>query len=66
MDHNKYFFIDDASCKVWVYLLKSNDYVFQPFQQFHAMVERGTKDLSNVYEVIMVENTLFTKFKTIV
>ena len=38
----KYFvtFIDDASRKTWVYLLKSKDQVFQNFQQFHAMVER--------------------------
>ena len=40
----KYFvtFIDDASRKTWVYLLKSKDQVFQNFQQFHAMVERET------------------------
>jgi hypothetical protein len=39
---NRYFvtFIDDASRKVWVYLLKTKDQVFDIFQQFHAMVER--------------------------
>ena len=39
---NKYFitFIDDATRKLWVYLLKSNDQVFQYFLQFYAMVER--------------------------
>ena len=36
-------FIDDASRKTWVYLLKSKDQVFQNFQQFHAMVERETR-----------------------
>jgi transposase InsO family protein len=41
---NRYFvtFIDDASRKVWVYLLKTKDQVFDIFQQFHAMVERET------------------------
>jgi transposase InsO family protein len=39
---NRYFvtFVDDASMKVWVYLLKTKDQVFDIFQQFHAMVER--------------------------
>ncbi|KAM1652315.1 hypothetical protein ACFX1T_004838 [Malus domestica] len=42
LGRNKYFvtYIDDASQKVWVYLLKSKDQVFQTFQEFHAMVER--------------------------
>ncbi|KAM1738798.1 hypothetical protein ACFX11_014582 [Malus domestica] len=42
LGRNKYFvtYIDDASRKVWVYLLKSKDQVFQTFQEFHAMVER--------------------------
>ncbi|CAL5379550.1 unnamed protein product [Camellia sinensis] len=40
----KYFltFIDDASRKVWVYVLKTKAEVFQHFQTFHAMVERET------------------------
>ena len=39
---NKYFvtFIDDASRKVWVYVLKTKDQVFKHFKKFHAMVER--------------------------
>uniref|UniRef100_A0A2N9FNK6 Integrase catalytic domain-containing protein n=1 Tax=Fagus sylvatica TaxID=28930 RepID=A0A2N9FNK6_FAGSY len=39
---NRYFvtFIDDASQKVWVYVLKTKDQVFQLFKKFHAMVER--------------------------
>uniref|UniRef100_A0A2N9EW40 Integrase catalytic domain-containing protein n=1 Tax=Fagus sylvatica TaxID=28930 RepID=A0A2N9EW40_FAGSY len=39
---NRYFvtFIDDASRKVWVYVLKTKDQVFQLFKKFHAMVER--------------------------
>ena len=39
---NKYFvtFIDDASQKVWVYVLKTKDQVFEHFKKFHAMVER--------------------------
>ena len=35
-------FIDDATRKVWVYLLKTKDEVFGYFQIFHAMVERET------------------------
>ena len=41
---HKYFvtYIDDVSRKVWVYLLKSKDQVFQTFTIFHNMVERET------------------------
>ena len=44
LGRNKYFvtYIDDASRKVWVYLLKTKDQVFKTFQEFHAMVERET------------------------
>ena len=44
LEGNKYFvtFIDDATKKVWIYLLRSNDQVFRYFLQFHAMVERET------------------------
>ncbi|RDX84970.1 hypothetical protein CR513_33901, partial [Mucuna pruriens] len=35
-------FIDDASRRVWVYLLKSKDEVFKYFKHFHVMVERET------------------------
>ena len=40
----KYFltFIDDASRKWLVYLLRTKDHVFQVFQKFHALVERET------------------------
>ena len=37
--------IDDASRKVWVYLLKSKNEVFDHFQFFHAKVERETGKL---------------------
>ena len=39
---NKYFFtfIDDASRKMWVYVLKTKDQVFEHFKKFHAMAER--------------------------
>ncbi|KAM1333708.1 hypothetical protein ACFX2F_009709 [Malus domestica] len=44
LGRNKYFvtYIDDASRRVWVFLLKSKDQVFQTFQEFHATVERET------------------------
>ena len=39
---NKYFvtFIDDASRKLWVYILRTEDQVFQVFQKFHDLIER--------------------------
>ena len=39
---NKYFvtFIDDASRKVWDYVLITKDQVFKHFKKFHVMVER--------------------------
>jgi len=38
----KYFitFIDDATRKVWVYVLKSREEAFQKFLHFKAMVEK--------------------------
>jgi hypothetical protein len=35
-------FIDDASRKVWTYLMKTKDEVFGVFKNFHVMVERET------------------------
>lgn len=35
-------FIDDASWKMWVHLLKTKDKVFDHFQKLHAMVQRET------------------------
>ena len=41
---NKYFvtFIDDAFRKLWVYILRTKDQVFQVFQKFHDLIERET------------------------
>jgi transposase InsO family protein len=33
------FFIDDYSCKTWVYFLKSKDEVFSKFKEFKALIE---------------------------
>ncbi|GAA0185895.1 transmembrane signal receptor [Lithospermum erythrorhizon] len=33
-------FIDDHSCKVWAYAIRSKDQVCDVFKQFHVMVER--------------------------
>lgn len=38
-------FIDDASRKVWVYVIKTKDQVFEVFKDFHAKVERETGKL---------------------
>ena len=42
LGNNKYFvtFIDDASQKMWVYVLKTKDQIFEHFKKFHVMVER--------------------------
>lgn len=42
---SKYFvtFIDDATRKTWVYMLKRKSEVFEIFQKFHALVERETE-----------------------
>ncbi|CAA0833378.1 Unknown protein [Striga hermonthica] len=41
---SRYFltFIDDASRKVWVYILNTKDQVFEYFKSFHVIVERET------------------------
>ena len=38
-------FIDDASKKVWDFLIKSKDQFFETFQKFHMVVERETNRL---------------------
>jgi transposase InsO family protein len=35
-------FIDDFSCKTWIYFLKTKDEVFNKFQEFKALVENQT------------------------
>jgi hypothetical protein len=32
-------FIDDFSCKTWIYFLKTKDEVFSRFKEFKALVE---------------------------
>ncbi|CAN0905823.1 Retrovirus-related Pol polyprotein from transposon TNT 1-94, partial [Linum grandiflorum] len=41
---NRYFvtFIDDATRKTWVYMMKAKSQVFEIFRNFHVMVERET------------------------
>ena len=36
-------FIDDYSCKTWIYLLKKKDEVFERFKEFKALVENLSK-----------------------
>jgi transposase InsO family protein len=36
-------FIDDYSCKTWVYFLKSKDEVFGKFKEFKALIENLSK-----------------------
>jgi hypothetical protein len=36
-------FIDDYSCKTWVYFLKSKDEVFSKFKEFKALIENLSK-----------------------
>ena len=52
---NKYFvtFIDNASRKTWVYLLRTKGQVFQYFHKFHTMVERET---GNPLKQLQIDN----------
>jgi hypothetical protein len=36
-------FIDDYSCKIWKYFLKSKDEVFSKFKEFKALIENLSK-----------------------
>ena len=36
-------FIDHASIKLWVYLIKSKDQVLKTFKKFHKAIERETE-----------------------
>jgi hypothetical protein len=36
-------FIDDYSCKTWIYLLKAKNEVFGKFKEFKALVENLTE-----------------------
>jgi hypothetical protein len=36
-------FIDDYSCKTWMYFLKSKDEVFSKFKEFKALIENLSK-----------------------
>ena len=35
-------FIDDYSCKTWIYFLKTKDEMFSKFKEFKALVENHT------------------------
>ena len=35
-------FVDDFSCKTWIYFLKKKDEVFKSFRSFKALVENQT------------------------
>jgi transposase InsO family protein len=37
------FFIDDFSCKTWIYFLKSKNETFIKFKEFKALVEKQTR-----------------------
>ena len=37
------YFIDDYSCKTWIYFLKNKDEVFERFKEFKALVENLSK-----------------------
>lgn len=50
--------IDDHSRKIWVCTLKTKDQVAETFKNFLNLVERQQTLNSNVFEQIMVENTL--------
>ena len=41
-------FIDDFSCKTWIYLLKGKDEVLSKFKEFKALVENSAKNKINI------------------
>ena len=67
---NKYFvtFINDASRKLWVYILRTKDQVFLVFQKFHALIERETgrklKRLRTDNEVSTLQENLKSTVQT--
>ena len=63
---NKYIvtFIDDASRKVWVYVLKTKDQVFEHFKKFHAMVERKKGKLLKCLRSDNGGEYIFNEFKS--
>ena len=67
---NKYFviFINDTSQKLWVYILRTKDQVFQVFQKFHALIERETgrklKRLRTDNEVSTLQENLKSTVQT--
>ena len=58
-------FIDDFASKVWIYLLKRKDNVFNSFKQFRSLVERALIDQLIVLEYIMVVSSHLRSFKII-
>ena len=36
-------FIDDFSCKTWIYFMKNKDEVFRKFKEFKALIENQTE-----------------------
>ena len=58
-------FIDDFASKVWIYLLKRKDNVFNSFKQFRSFVERALIDQLSVLEYIMVVSSHLRSFKII-
>ena len=47
-------FVDDASRKVWVFILKSKGDVFDIFKGFHVAVERKPASYSSALEATML------------
>ena len=41
-------FIDDYSCKTWIYFLKKKDEVFERFKEFKSLVENLSKKKINI------------------
>ena len=41
-------FIDDYSCKTWIYFLKKKDEVFERFKEFKALVENLSENRINI------------------
>jgi len=57
-------FIDDYSCKTWVYFLKSNNEVLRKFKEIKSLVEISLKEKSRYSRQTMEESTLQNNLET--
>jgi transposase InsO family protein len=58
-------FIDDYSCKTWIYFLKGKNEVFNKFKEFKALVENLFEKKIKVFKLDNGEEFTSDEFKTL-